>query len=76
MSGDGSIILAAQLEVGLRVRAHRAYHRGVGADVDVAAVAAELVFGHIRFVMLLPGSCAPGGVPCRNAVRSTGNKPY
>ena len=42
----------------------------------VAAVAAELVFGHIRFVMLLPGSCAPGGVPCRNAVRSTGNKPY
>ena len=42
----------------------------------VAAVAAELVFGHIRFVMQLPGTQFPGSVPCRSAVRTTGKKPH
>lgn len=36
-----SIVLGAELEVGLRMGAHGAYSRGGSADVDVAAVAAD-----------------------------------
>ena len=37
----GSIIIGAELEVGLRMGADGAYGGGAGADVDVAAVAAH-----------------------------------
>ena len=36
-----SIVFGAQLEVGLRVGAYRAHDGGAGADMDVAAVAAD-----------------------------------